>query len=346
MGPEAEEKGENVNISLSIGIEKEQKQVDNSDDKAKTRHPRWTREETFILIQAKKVVETGGQRVRRYASPSGILDQLEPKWDSISSLCKKQGVNREPVQCRKRWSNLVGEFNKIKKWESDVKEEGESFWMMRNEKRKENKLPGFFDQEVYNVLDGKVYTGAPFPLQAITTPSKTKNSEQAEATEQEEDDEEEPEAVFDNGQYATAEDGLFSEFENCGAEETGRSPAKEINVSKNPTKEATTPVSIAGTKETNMTERMLPDSDFLNQPVSQDGRKRMRVSLDDHEGNINFEDQLLKVLKRNSDTLEAHLGSRNTNFQLERDQRKEQTDILVSAMNKLTDALVRIADKM
>ncbi|KAG5584922.1 hypothetical protein H5410_045356 [Solanum commersonii] len=40
--------------------------------------------------------------------------RVEAKWNSITSYCKRQGVNRGPIQCHKRWSNLAGDFKKIK----------------------------------------------------------------------------------------------------------------------------------------------------------------------------------------------------------------------------------------
>lgn len=115
------------------------------EDGGKTRLPRWTRQEILLLIQGKKVVEN---RVR--GSGSGLN---EPKWTSVASFCEKHGMNRSPVQCRKRWSNLAGDFRKIKEWETNCKEESESFWVMRNDLRRERKLPGFFDKDVYDILD-------------------------------------------------------------------------------------------------------------------------------------------------------------------------------------------------
>ncbi|KAG2285665.1 hypothetical protein Bca52824_045269 [Brassica carinata] len=126
------------------------------DDSVKTaRLPRWTRQEILVLIQGKRVAEN---RVRRGRAAGMALGsgQMEPKWASVSSYCRRHGVKRGPVQCRKRWSNLAGDYKKIKEWESQVKEETESYWVMRNDVRRERKLPGFFDKEVYDVVDGGV----------------------------------------------------------------------------------------------------------------------------------------------------------------------------------------------
>lgn len=170
-----------------------------------TRHPRWSRQETIILIGAKKMVENGGTPVCRFT-------QSEPKWDSVSSFCQKHGVNRGPVQCRKRWSNLLSDFKKIKKWETNIKHESESFWMMRNDERRDKKLPGFFDGEVYNVLNGEACTASAFPLTLIKV-SKAENGDggNAMASEQcEEDEDEEDEAIVDSEKMAwSTEDEAF-----------------------------------------------------------------------------------------------------------------------------------------
>lgn len=129
---------------------------DGGDDGVKTaRLPRWTRQEILVLIQGKRVAEN---RVRRGRAAGMALGsgQMEPKWASVSSYCRRHGVNRGPVQCRKRWSNLAGDYKKIKEWETQIKEETESYWVMRNDVRREKKLPGFFDKEVYDIVDGGV----------------------------------------------------------------------------------------------------------------------------------------------------------------------------------------------
>lgn len=80
--------------------------------------------------------------------------------------------------------------------------------------------------------------------------------------------------------------------------------------------------------------------------ISEEERKRRRLSLDGQEDASNLGNQLVKVLEMNSDKLNAHLEAQNINCQLDRDQRKEHTDSLVAALSKVTDALVRIADKL
>lgn len=59
-----------------------------------------------------------------------------------------------------------------------------------------------------------------------------------------------------------------------------------------------------------------------------------------------LESKLIEVLEKNSRTLSAQLEAQNCNCQLDRDQRKDQTDGLVAVMSKIADALGRIADKL
>jgi hypothetical protein len=177
------------------------------------RLPRWTRQEILVLIQGKRVAETRARRGRTSGLAFGS-GQVEPKWASVSSYCKRHGVNRGPVQCRKRWSNLAGDFKKIKEWESQVKDETESFWVMRNDLRRERRLPGFFDKEVYDILDSGSPAAPEAPGLALALASGP-----APASE----NTEEGGAMFDSGRTAAADDGMFSDFEQ---EESGRSPEK------------------------------------------------------------------------------------------------------------------------
>ncbi|KAJ1411892.1 SANT/Myb domain [Sesbania bispinosa] len=254
-----------------------------------TRHPRWTRQETLVLIEAKKLVENGEQ-VSRYRSASGLV-HTDPKWDLVSSLCQQHGVNRGAVQCRKRWGNLLTDFRKIKKWESNIKEEAESFWIMRNDVRKEKKLPGFFDAVVYNVLDG---------------------GKMSWSTEEE--------------NYDTVTNGnkVNGPLQTPSPNKTGMRGCLKM-----------TPVLLT-----------LPSSGCQREAMFQEGYKRRRSASDNCEDTTNFNDNVIKVLRRNSNILKAHIGAQNVNYQLARDQQKQQTDSLVTALGKLTDALTKIADKL
>ncbi|XP_043703548.1 trihelix transcription factor ASR3-like isoform X3 [Telopea speciosissima] len=288
------------------------------------RLPRWTRQEILVLIQGKKVAENRVRRGRAAGSAFGS-NILEPKWASVSSYCKRHGVNRGPVQCRKRWSNLAGDYKKIKEWESLIKEESESFWVMRNDLRRERKLPGFFDREVYDILDGG--NGTATSASPVTAISDLKDNEGLVAAPEVAAEEEEP--VFDSGRSAAAEDGLFSDFEQ--PEEAGGSPTMTVRA----------PLPISGT--TNEKQPTVnPEKGSTSQ---EEGRKRRRLASD-IGGEATLQDHLIKVLERNSGMLAAQLESQNINCQLDRDQRKDHAGSLVAVLSKLADALGKIADKL
>lgn len=95
-----------------------------------------------------------------------------------------------------------------------MKDETESFWVMRNDLRRERRLPGFFDKEVYDILDSGSPAAPEAPGLALALASGP-----APASE----NTEEGGAMFDSGRASAVEDGLFSDFEQ---EESGRSPEK------------------------------------------------------------------------------------------------------------------------
>ncbi|KAI3673647.1 hypothetical protein L6452_39771 [Arctium lappa] len=308
------------------------------DDKSKSpRHPRWTRQETLTLIEGKKVAENRGRRGRRTSSVFGS-DQLEPKWDSVASYCKQHAVNRGPVQCRKRWSNMVGDFKKIKSWESQVEQESDSYWVMRNDARKENKLPGFFDREVFDVLDGKAFTKAAYKLALVTVSADAKDENVVTMVAgEEEDEEEDADVVFDSGRRATSADGLFPDSDKMDEEEAGDEGREKDD---SPTKKIPDPMPISGTLREQQT-----NSVSWKETMPHEGSKRRRVSTDECQDK-NFDDRLIEVLEKNANVLNAHLEAENTNRRLDRDQRKDYNDGLVSALNKISDALTKIADKL
>ncbi|CAO2181859.1 unnamed protein product [Urochloa humidicola] len=114
----------------------------------RSRLPRWTRHETLVLIQARRAMERPVVRPR-------------PKWAAVSAYCRRHGVERGPMQCRKRWGNLSWDLKKIVAWEGKAAAAGsgdappqrhESFWDMRGEQRRARQLPSSFDREVYDAL--------------------------------------------------------------------------------------------------------------------------------------------------------------------------------------------------
>lgn len=199
---------------VTNGVEGRPPSTDGGDDGSRApRLPRWTRQEILVLIQGKRVAESKVRRIRTAGAAFGS-GQVEPKWASVSSYCRMHGVNRGPVQCRKRWSNLAGDYKKIKEWELQRKEGSESFWAMRNDLRRERKLPGFFDKEVYDILDAGSAAQQTTLVVAPPPPPDAAGT----------DEPDDPVAMFDSRRGATAEDGMFSDFEQ---DDSGRSPEKE-----------------------------------------------------------------------------------------------------------------------
>ncbi|KAM3268859.1 hypothetical protein P3S67_030823 [Capsicum chacoense] len=305
------------------------------DGKSKTpRHSRWTRQETLVLIQGKKVAEERAHRGRRSTSIFGS-DKPEPKWDSVSSYCRRHGADRGPVQCRKRWSNMISDFKKIKTWESQANGSSESYWIISNDLRREKRLPGSFDREVYNVLDGKEVSAEACQLALVTITTDDKFGYGMETVEEEEEEEEEEDNddVSHTGEY-TMEDDVLPPV----TEEVGSNPLKEGDVKDKKAKSIPSPTPISAEGEQ-------PVSDFWNSPMSQKRVKRRRESSNGcTDSNLGY--KLLKILERNTSMLHAQLDAQINNHQLDREQRKEHTDSLIAALNKVTDALARIADKM
>lgn len=80
--------------------------------------------------------------------------------------------------------------------------------------------------------------------------------------------------------------------------------------------------------------------------TSQEVRKRKRFAFDGGDDETSMQNQLVDVFERNGKLLAAHLDAQNSHFQLDREQRKDHTDSVVAVLNKLADALVRIAEKL
>ncbi|XP_021746010.1 trihelix transcription factor ASR3-like [Chenopodium quinoa] len=335
------------------------------------RLPRWTRQEILVLIQGKRVAENRVRRGRSVALCDGSQgqQQVEPKWATVSSYCKRHGVNRGPVQCRKRWSNLAGDFKKIKEWESLVKDESDSFWLMRNDLRREKKLPGFFDKEVFDILNSSNNNNNNTTATCSGSESLPPDSN--------------VEPLFDSGRSAAADDGLFSDFEPTHPQQqqqqhqlqddeimgdNDNQVEVEIKVEPQPlllsspnttTTTIPAPTPISEKQYQPKTTEVTPpgtnnekQQDRLNVEIgstSREGRKRRRFMDEDDNNNNNNngeQDELCQVLEKNGRILSAQLDAYNINLKLDREERKDHANSLVAVLNKLADSLGRIADKL
>uniref|UniRef100_A0A0D6R3Y1 Myb-like domain-containing protein n=1 Tax=Araucaria cunninghamii TaxID=56994 RepID=A0A0D6R3Y1_ARACU len=309
--------------------EKEKPQEgDSGCDRNAPRFPRWTRQEILVLIEAKRVEECKGRRSRAAAAAGadgngGAGGGAESKWAAISSYCKRRGVSREPVQCRKRWTTLWRDYKRIREWEAHHGER--SFWLLRNDVKREAKLPAFFDRELYDVLERSIVGGRQGFRASAASP--------------------EPAAVavgiLESGGRSAVEEGMMEEFEPREEEEEGE--GEEEEVAGTPTEKEVLD-SPSGTRSGVKSDKLPTSNGEKVSTSSGAGQKRMHASEVDEDRDL--KQQLLSILERNGQVLTAHVNSHNLNCQLDRDQRNEHTKSLVEVLGKLADALGRIADKL
>ncbi|XP_061367046.1 trihelix transcription factor ASR3-like [Gastrolobium bilobum] len=301
------------------------------DGRPAARLPRWTRQEILVLIQGKTDAE---RRFKPGRASGSAFGSSEPKWALVSSYCKNHGVNREPVQCRKRWSNLAGDYKKIKEWESQVRDETESFWLMRNDLRRERKLPGYFDREVYDILDASPSpSSAAAGTAALGLPTAT-------VTEAVGDEEVH---LYDSNRRVGGEDGLFSD---CERDEVFAA-AKDVPAPV-PISEKQCQLLLEGCQGEDNAQGATNEKQPASNPeigsTSQGGRKRKRLATDGEEETL--QNLLIDVLERNGKMISDQFEARNMNFQLDRQQQKDTASNIVAVLDKLADALGRIADKL
>nr|BAJ93502.1 predicted protein [Hordeum vulgare subsp. vulgare] len=187
------------------------------------RLPRWTRQEILVLIEGKRVVEVRGRGRGRGAAGGAAAEPT--KWAAVAEYCRRHGVERGPVQCRKRWSNLAGDYKKIREWERSLPSlagKEVSFWAMRNDARRERRLPGFFDREVYDIIEGRGSGGG-----GIRDGGSNAAAVLAEVGEEEGKEK----VVFDSGRASVAgDDGLFSSSSSSEEEDEETSTPAPVPV--------------------------------------------------------------------------------------------------------------------
>lgn len=79
---------------------------------------------------------------------------------------------------------------------------------------------------------------------------------------------------------------------------------------------------------------------------AQEGRKRKRSTTDGEGEMTNFEHRLIEALEKNGRLLSSQLEAQNSQLVLDREQRNEHVNSLITVLNKFADALGRIADKL
>ena len=79
--------------------------------------------------------------------------------------------------------------------------------------------------------------------------------------------------------------------------------------------------------------------------TTQEGRKRKRPASEG-DGEMHLQHQLIETLERNGTILSSQLEIQNNNFQSDMELRKDHGNSLIAVLDKLADALGRIADKL
>ncbi|CAL5032375.1 unnamed protein product [Urochloa decumbens] len=323
-----------------------------------SRLPRWTRQEILVLIEGKRVVERSGRgrgrgRAARAAAGAGGGDGsgAEPtKWAAVAEYCRRHGVDRGPVQCRKRWSNLAGDYKKIREWERGAAAAGReaSFWAMRNDARRERRLPGFFDREVYEILEGRA-VGPTGNAAAAARPVAVDVESKAEVA---------AAAIDHGGRGAEAAAGLFSSSEDeDDQDDDAATPSPTTTPTATPVaapapaalpvSEKTADVPRQESSEQGTSKRKQPEQITEDLPA-QCGQKRQHGDdgASGRAATTSLQGQLVKILDRSSQMVAAQLEAQNTNSRLDREQRKDQVGSLLGVLGKVADALYRIADKL
>lgn len=78
--------------------------------------------------------------------------------------------------------------------------------------------------------------------------------------------------------------------------------------------------------------------------TSQGERKRKRLPTDEEDESL--QSQLIDVLEKNGKMLSEQLEAQNINFQLDRQHQNDTASNIVAVLDKLANALGRIADKL
>ncbi|KAG6518923.1 hypothetical protein ZIOFF_022409 [Zingiber officinale] len=317
---------------------------------------RWWNREILVMLEGKRAVEA------RDRDPF-VAVPAETKWEAVSSYCRQKEVYRSSEQCRRRWGTLMNGYRKIRAWETrDGAAAGNSYWTMGSQERKDRRLPGIFEGMLYRILEADVESDG-----------RVGDVGERMQEDEEEDNEDGAEASFSSNQDAT-ESGSFSYADQVNVIKDLPSPiaATPISMRKfepsqqefadpvvgelGEVREAIVVMEVERTgsqKGTNdmvefwisgITKDEQPTNDSENKSPQQ-GRKRHRTSQDEVINNNPYR-KLIEVLERNNTVIMAQLEAQKLNIQLDRDQRREQADRLLTILDKVADVLGKFADKL
>ncbi|CAN0859400.1 Trihelix transcription factor ASR3 [Linum grandiflorum] len=105
----------------------------------------WTTKESLVLVNVIAAIDGDWLRV---------LASLQ-KWKFVADNCNLLDVRRNLYQCREKWSSLLSEYIRIRRWNSNAGEgcECDPYWSLDSERRKLSELPLCFDDEVFKAID-------------------------------------------------------------------------------------------------------------------------------------------------------------------------------------------------
>ncbi|KAK8954318.1 hypothetical protein KSP39_PZI001640 [Platanthera zijinensis] len=102
--------------------------------------PDWTMQEELILIS--EIAAIDEDWIKELSSYQ--------RWKMVSDSCMAMSVTRSSSQCKSKWDTLLGNYRKIRNWES--KSSDGSYWFLAEEKRKDFGLPASFPKEIFDAM--------------------------------------------------------------------------------------------------------------------------------------------------------------------------------------------------
>ena len=202
-----------------------------------------------------------------------------------------------------------------------MSDETESFWLMNVELRRERKLPGCFDKEVYGIL-GSAVAARVVPVAVAAPVSEEVGDKEVN--------------IYDSNRKVSGEDELFSDLEK---DDRVLSPVP-ISVSEKQFFPLLSGFQGEGNARGAINEKQ--------QASNQEGeRKRKRfAATEGNEEEESVQSELIEVLEKNGKMLSEQLEARNKSLQLDRQQQNQTATKMVAVLDKLANALGRIADKL
>lgn len=106
--------------------------------------PDWTTHEVLVLLNEISTID------------EDWLEELSSyqRWKLVSDSCMAMNVVRSSNQCKRKWEMLLGDYRKIRLWES--RSTDNSYWFILEDRRKDFGLPASFSKEVFDAMDAVI----------------------------------------------------------------------------------------------------------------------------------------------------------------------------------------------